>query len=77
MHLEYVGIPVIYRVHQAEYEIHILVVAPQKYVKIDSTPRASPLSPVHNILIIIILVVNRGLLSARMIEGLKVPCAPK
>jgi len=32
-HLEYVRIHVIYRVNQAEYVIHILVVAPNEYVK--------------------------------------------
>ena len=37
--LEYVRIHAICRVHQAEYVIHILVVAPQGYVKIDSTRR--------------------------------------
>jgi len=37
--LEYVHIHVIYRVSQAEYVIHILVVAPQEYVKIYSTRR--------------------------------------
>ena len=35
--LEYVRIHVIYRVHQAEYVIHILVVAPQEYVNPYST----------------------------------------
>jgi len=39
-HLEYVGIPVIYRVNQAEYVIHILVVAPQEYV-LTQTHRAA------------------------------------
>jgi len=39
MHLDYVRIHAIYRVHQAEYVIHILVVAPEKYVNIYSTPR--------------------------------------
>jgi len=39
-HLEYVRIHVIYRVNQAEYVIHILVVAPQEYVKLYSTRRA-------------------------------------
>jgi len=34
--LEYVRTHVIYRVDQAEYDIRILVVAPQKYVKIYS-----------------------------------------
>jgi len=40
MHLEYVRIHVIYRVDQAEYGIHIRVVAPQEYVNIYSTHRA-------------------------------------
>ena len=37
--LEYEHIYVIYKVHQAEYVIHILVVAPQEYVNIYSTRR--------------------------------------
>jgi len=37
--LEYVRIHVIYRVNQAEYGIHILVVAPQEYLNIYSTRR--------------------------------------
>jgi len=37
--LEYVRIHVIYSVNQAEYVIHILVVAPQEYVNIYSTRR--------------------------------------
>ena len=32
IHLEYVRIHVIYRVNQTEYVIHMLVVAPEKYV---------------------------------------------
>ena len=39
VHLEYVRIHVIYRVNQAEYIIHIRVVAPQEYVNIYSTRR--------------------------------------
>jgi len=39
IHLDFVRIHVIYRVHQAEYVIHIRVVAPQEYVDIDSTLR--------------------------------------
>jgi len=39
MHLEYVRIHAIYRVNQAEYVIHILVVASQEYVNIYSTRR--------------------------------------
>jgi len=39
MHLEYVRIRVIYRLDQAEYVIHMHVVAPQEYVKIYSTRR--------------------------------------
>jgi len=38
IHLESVRIHVIFRVCQAECVIHILVVAPQKYVNIYSTP---------------------------------------
>jgi len=38
-HLEYVRIHAIYRIHQAEYLIHFLVVAPQEYVTIYSTCR--------------------------------------
>jgi len=38
-HLEYARIHVIYRVDQAEYAIHMLVVAPQEYVNIYSTRR--------------------------------------
>jgi len=37
IHLEYIRIDVIYRVNQAEYVLHILVVAPQEYVNIYST----------------------------------------
>jgi len=40
VHLEYVRIHVVYRVNQAEYVIHILMVAPQEYVNLYSTPRA-------------------------------------
>jgi len=39
VHIEYVGIHVIYRIHQAEYVIHILVVASQECVNIYSTCR--------------------------------------
>ena len=39
MHLAYVRIHAIYRVDQAEYIIHIRVVAPQEYVNIYSTSR--------------------------------------
>ena len=39
IHLEYVRIHVIYRVNQADYVIHVLVVAPQEYVHIFSTRR--------------------------------------
>jgi len=39
IHLEYIRIHAIYRVTQAEYVIHILVVAPQEYVSIYSTHR--------------------------------------
>ena len=41
IHLEYVLIHGIYRVHQAEYGIHILVVVPQEYVNIYSTRRVT------------------------------------
>jgi len=41
--LEYEHVPVEYRVHRAEYGIHILVVAPQEYVNIDSTRRTGRL----------------------------------
>jgi len=37
--LEYVRIRAIYTVNQAEYGIHILVLAPQEYVDINSTRR--------------------------------------
>jgi len=43
IHLEYVRIHVIYKVNQAEYVIHILVVALQEYVNIYSTLGSSPL----------------------------------
>ena len=36
-YLKYVHVHVIHRVNQADYLIHILVVAPQQYVKIYST----------------------------------------
>jgi len=39
IHFDYVRIHVIYRVNQAEYVIHFLVVAPQEYVNIYSTRR--------------------------------------
>jgi len=41
MQLEYVRIHVIYGVNQAEYRIHILVVAPQEYVNLYSTRRSN------------------------------------
>ena len=41
IHLEYVRIHVIYRVNQAEHVIRIRVFAPQEYVNIYSTRRAS------------------------------------
>jgi len=37
--LEYVHVPVEYRVHQAEYVIHIRVAASQEYVNTYSTRR--------------------------------------
>jgi len=37
IHLEYIHIHVIYRTNQAEYGIHIRVVAPQEYLNIYST----------------------------------------
>jgi len=39
VHVEYIRIHVIYEVNQAEYVIHIRVVAPQEYVNIYSTLR--------------------------------------
>jgi len=39
MHLEYVRVPVIYRVNKAEYVIHIRVAASQEYVNTYSTRR--------------------------------------
>jgi len=39
IHLECVHVHVVYRVNQAEYMIHILVVAPHEYVNTYSTPR--------------------------------------
>ena len=45
IHLEYVRIHVIYRVNQAEYVIHILVVASQEYVNIYSTRRVEEGQP--------------------------------
>ena len=44
MQLEYVRIHVIYRDNQAEYGIHILVVAPQEHVNIYSTHRSVTLT---------------------------------
>jgi len=44
IHLEYVRIHVIYSLDQAEYGIHILVVAPQENVKINLTRRPGGLS---------------------------------
>jgi len=44
IHLEYVRIHVVYRVNQAEYVIHIRVIAPQEYVKIYSTRRVAELN---------------------------------
>jgi len=37
--LEYLHVPILYRVHQAEYVIHILVAASQEYVNVYSTRR--------------------------------------
>jgi len=37
-HLEYVHVPVCYRVHQAEYVSHTRVAASKEYVNTDSTP---------------------------------------
>jgi len=53
INLDYVRVPVVYRANQAEYGIHILVVAPQEYVNVYSTRRvlvvgtvlSVPLSP--------------------------------
>jgi len=41
MNLEYVRIPVIYRLNQAEYGIHILVAASQEYVNTYSTRKST------------------------------------
>jgi len=41
MPLEYVRVPVIYRVRQAEYLIYILVAVSQEYVNTYSTPRVT------------------------------------
>jgi len=43
IHLEYVRIHDMHRDNQVEYVIHILVVAPQEYVNIDSTRNARTL----------------------------------
>jgi len=43
--LEYVRLHVIYRVNQAEYAIHILVVASQEYVNTFSTRRQVSTNP--------------------------------
>jgi len=40
-HLEYIRIYVKYRVHQAEYVVHVVVVASQEYLNIYSTSRVS------------------------------------
>jgi len=45
--LEYVRVPVIYRLNQAECVIHILVAASQEYVKTYSTRRSSTLQGVN------------------------------
>jgi len=39
INLEYVRVPVVYRVNQVEYGIHILVVASREYVNTYSTRR--------------------------------------
>ena len=41
INLAYVRVPVIYRVHQAEYVIHILVAASQEYANTYSTRRVA------------------------------------
>jgi len=45
--LEYVRVPVKYRVHQAEYGIHIRVAASQEYVNTYSTRRPTVLCRVR------------------------------
>jgi len=49
IHLEYVHIHGIYRIHQAEYGIHVLVVAQHEYVNIYSTCRVTRLRRVRYI----------------------------
>ena len=44
IHLAYLRVPVIHRVNQAEYAIHILVAALQEYVNTYSTRRTHNLS---------------------------------
>jgi len=39
IHLDYVRVPVVNRVHQVEYGVHILVVASQEYANTYSTRR--------------------------------------
>jgi len=43
-YLEYVRVHVIYRVHQAEYVIHIRVAASEEYMNIYSTSRVLKLA---------------------------------
>jgi len=52
IYLEYVRIHIIYRVHQAEYVIHILVVAPQEDVNMYSTLKPVTLAlTIHTLLL--------------------------
>jgi len=47
INLAYVRVPVIYRVNQAEYGIHVIVAASQEYVTTYSTCRTSKLLRRH------------------------------
>ena len=47
IHFEYVRVPVIYRVNQAEYVIQIRVAASKEYVNTYSTSRVRVLSRLH------------------------------
>jgi len=53
-HLEYIRIYAIYRVNQAEYGIHILVVAPQEYANIGLTHKARGKESVYTTCVCII-----------------------
>jgi len=56
--LNYVRIHVIYRVHQAEYGIRNLVVAPQEYVKIYSTRRTGTQALLLLLLLLLTLITS-------------------